>query len=144
MKSLLSAVVLALIPSLAYADTLAYDNHYDARDGSLTTVACSNGPNGLITRGFTTFGSLPNFPNIGAAQAVTGFNSPACGTCWEVTYTNAAGVKKSLNITAIDVAGSGFNVAQAAMDTLTGGHAVEFGRVVVTSRQVDAAGCGFH
>ena len=141
--SLLSAVVLTLLPYHVVADSLAYDTHYDVRSGSLTQVACSDGANGLITKGFTTYGSLPSFPNIGAVGAVTGWNSTACGSCWEVTYTNSTGVKKSLNITAIDVSSPGnFNVAQAAMNTLTNNNAVQFGRVTVTSRQVPASGCG--
>ncbi|KAL0567383.1 hypothetical protein V5O48_014611 [Marasmius crinis-equi] len=140
----LSLTLLTLLPLTVLADTLAFDTHYGAAGGSLTTVACSDGPNGIITRfNITTFGALPSFPNIGAAGAVTGWNSAGCGTCWEVTFTNSSGAKKSLNITAIDVAAPGsFNVAQAAMDNLTGGNAVAFGRVNVTSRQVPAAGCG--
>ncbi|KAL0059399.1 hypothetical protein AAF712_013840 [Marasmius tenuissimus] len=141
--SLLSAVVFAVLPYYAVADTLAFDTHYDNRGGSLTEVACSDGANGLITKGFTTYGSLPNFPNIGAAAAVTGWNSTGCGTCWEVTFTNSTGAKKSLNITAIDVAGPGtFNVAQAAMNNLIGGNAAQVGRVAVTSRQVPSSACG--
>jgi hypothetical protein len=63
-----------------------YDNTYDNPYGSLNGVACSNGENGLLTKGFTTFGSLPSFPYIGGAQAVTGWNSPQCGSCWALTY----------------------------------------------------------
>ncbi|KAL0567384.1 hypothetical protein V5O48_014612 [Marasmius crinis-equi] len=141
---LLSFALLGSFSAVALADTLAFDSHYGVAGGSLTTVACSDGANGIITRfNITTFGQLPSFPNIGAAGAVTGWNSTACGTCWEVTFTNSTGAKKSLNITAIDVAGPGsFNVAQAAMDNLTDGNAVAFGRVTVTSRQVPVAGCG--
>nr|AFZ62768.1 cerato-platanin 6 [Moniliophthora perniciosa] len=140
--ALLTSLILTLLPLHASAVTLAYDTVYDDRSRSLATVACSDGRNGLLTRNFTTFGSLPSFPRIGGAQAITGWNSSACGTCWEVTYTNSSGIAKSLNITAIDVAGAGFNLAQVAMDELTNGHAVEFGRVEVTSRQVNASACG--
>lgn len=133
---------LSMFSSLAYATTVAYDTTYDNGGTSLTVVACSDGANGLITRGFTTFGSLPHFPHIGAASAVTGWNSPNCGTCWELTYTNSSGIAKTINIIAIDVAGAGFNIAQKAMDELTNGNAVQFGRVDVASKQVAASVCG--
>jgi len=143
MKFTAILATLALVAAPSLADTLAYDTNYDSKTGSLTTVACSDGANGLINRGFTTFGSLPSFPRIGAVGAVAGWNSTSCGTCWEVTYTDAQGALHKANITAIDHANPGnFNVALAAMNTITNGHAVEFGRVAVTSRQVPAAGCG--
>jgi hypothetical protein len=131
---------LLALPAVAFAatTTLSWDATYGNPSTSLTEVACSDGTNGLITRGFTTFGSLPNFPNIGGAPAVAGFNSPNCGTCWKVTYQGS----KSINVLAIDVAPNGFNVAQAAMNTLTGGQAVQLGRVNVTFSQVAASNCG--
>lgn len=140
-SSIFISVVLAALPTLSLADTLAYDNTYDNASGSLSTVACSDGPNGLETRGFTTFGSLPSFPHIGAAAAVAGWNSPNCGTCWQLTYTSG-GTTRSINVLAVDHAGSGFNVAQAAMDELTGGQAVFLGRINVTSKQVASSVCG--
>ncbi|KAF9457873.1 Cerato-platanin [Collybia nuda] len=140
----LAPLVLSLLPSLASAISLAYDPVYDNAQGSLTTVACSDGDNGLIRRGFTTFGSLPKFPHIGAAAVVTGWNSAACGTCWKLTYENSDGESKSINVLAIDAAGSGagFNVALAAMNELTGGNAMQLGRVEVESEQMDASVCG--
>jgi len=132
-----------LLPALAGAVQLQYDNTYDNRNGAMTSVACSDGPNGLITRfGWQTFGNIPRFPHIGAAAAVAGWNSAQCGTCWKLSYTNANGVTKSINVLAIDHAGAGFNVAQAAMDELTGGQAVAFGRVDVTAAQVATSNCG--
>ncbi|KAF9059687.1 cerato-platanin-related secreted protein [Rhodocollybia butyracea] len=138
------ALVLSVaLASLAAADTLQYDPAYDVEGASLTTVACSDGANGLITRGFSTFKSLPSFPNIGAFSAVSGWNSTNCGTCWEVTYTNAAGESTSLNVLAVDHAGDGLiNVSEEAMNTLTDNNAVAFGAVPVTSVQVDASACG--
>ncbi|KAG6843634.1 hypothetical protein H0H87_002213 [Tephrocybe sp. NHM501043] len=134
---------LTLLPTLALGVTLSYDETYDNASGSLTTVACSNGPNGLITAGFTNFGSLPNFPHIGGAAAVAGFNSPNCGSCWNLTYTNTKGVSKSIQVTAIDHAAAGFNIALAAMNELTNNQAVFLGRVDVAAAQVDASVCGF-
>jgi hypothetical protein len=43
-----------------------YDGTYDNKHGSLNSVACSNGDNGLVLR-FPTFGNIPSFPYIGGA-----------------------------------------------------------------------------
>lgn len=131
-----------IFPALVYGLTASFDPTYDNKSGSLDTVACSNGSNGLENKGFTTFGSLPNFPNIGGAPAVTEFNSVNCGTCWNLTFVNSAGVSKSINILAIDVATPNFNIAEEALNTLTGGQAVQLGRVPITASQVNASLCG--
>ncbi|KAJ7727289.1 Cerato-platanin [Mycena maculata] len=139
---LASLILFALGPLATRADTVAYDQTYDDASNSLNIVACSNGANGLESLGFTTFGSLPDFPFIGAAGAVEGFNSVNCGTCWQLTYT-AAGVSNTIDILAIDHAGAGtFNIALEAMNTLTDNQAVFLGRVNVTSVQVDRTVCG--
>ena len=93
-----------------------YDTAYDNKSGSLNSVACSNGANGLMAR-FPTFGDIPSFPFIGGAFDVV-WNSPNCGSCWNLTKMST-GV--SINITAIDSAGSGFNIAQEAFERLNGG-----------------------
>jgi hypothetical protein len=139
--TLLSSVAL-VFSSFAHAVTVSYDTAYDAPGGSLATVACSDGANGLLTDGFTTFGSLPKFPYIGGAAAVAGWNSPNCGTCWQLTYTNPKGGKKSINVLAMDQATTGFNIALTAMNDLTGGLAAQLGRVDVVSKQVSASVCG--
>ena len=91
--------------------------------------------------GFTTFSSLPTFPNIGGAPEVTGFDSPNCGTCWNLTFTPTG---QTITVTAIDVATAGFNIALEAMNTLTGGRAVDLGRVNATVVEVDKTLCGFN
>ncbi|KAF9453645.1 Cerato-platanin [Macrolepiota fuliginosa MF-IS2] len=136
-------VALTLAASSVVADSVTYSQVYDQKTGPLSSVACSNGPNGLLTRGYKTFGDLPGFPYIGGAAAVTGWNSPECGSCWELTFTNADGSTKSINITAVDFTASGFNVALTAMNDLTGGNGVEYGVVDVVSKKVDPTGCGF-
>jgi len=133
---------LAILPVLASALTVSYDTVYDNKAGSLATVACSDGENGLLTAGFTTFGSLPKFPFIGGAPAVTGWNSASCGTCWNITYVNTKGVSKTISVLAIDVGGANFNIAKAAMDTLTNGQATQLGRVTITSKKVATSLCG--
>src|ERR1700733_8945967 len=91
-----------------------FDTTYDNPSGSLNNVACSNGANGLAAR-FPTFGNIPTFPFIGGAPGVV-FNSPNCGGCWKLTSKHG-----SLIMTAVDSAGSGFNLAQEAFVTLNGG-----------------------
>ncbi|KAI0329946.1 Cerato-platanin [Cubamyces sp. BRFM 1775] len=123
--------------SSALAVTVSYDQTYDSSSGDLHTVACSDGPNGMLTKGFTTFGSLPHFPNIGGAAAVAGWNSANCGTCWKLTYNG-----RSINVLAIDHTDSGFNIALEAMNTLTNNQAVFLGRVDAQATQVDVSQCG--
>ncbi|KAG5634533.1 hypothetical protein H0H81_001632 [Sphagnurus paluster] len=132
---------LALLPA-ALGVTLSYDNTYDNSGTSLANVACSDGSNGLLTRGYKTFGSLPKFPHIGGAAAVGGWNSASCGTCWQLTYTNSKGVAKSINVLAIDHANAGFNIALSAMNELTGGQAIQLGRIDVASKQLASSACG--
>ena len=113
-----------------------FDNMYDNPSGSLNNVACSNGGFGLASR-FPTFGNIPTFPFIGGAPGVV-FNSPNCGGCWRLTSkaTNA-----SLVMTAIDSAGSGFNLAQEAFVTLNGGQ-IGQGVLDVDAEEIDRSVCG--
>ncbi|KAF2277953.1 heat-stable 19 kDa antigen precursor, partial [Westerdykella ornata] len=117
--------------------SVSYDEGYDNAGRSLTAVSCSDGENGLITRyGWQTQGQIPNFPYIGGFQGIAGWNSPQCGTCWAVTYKG-----KTINVLAVDHTANGFNIAKRAMDELTGGNAVQFGRVDAQAVQVVASQC---
>ncbi|KAI0602590.1 immunomodulatory protein [Biscogniauxia sp. FL1348] len=129
------AQILSLV-AVTSAASVAYDQNYDNGAQSTNTVACSDGINGLAGR-FPTFGSFPQFPYIAAADVVAGWNSPQCGTCWQLTWQG-----KSINVLAIDHAGSGFNIAVDAMNALTGGRAVELGRIDATATQVASSVCG--
>ena len=140
--SLIFTSFAVLLTSVHAQLSVSYDTAYDNSGTSLSSVACSDGPNGLLTRGFTTFGSLPKFPFIGGAPAVTGWNSPGCGTCWELTYVNSQGVSTSINILAIDVATPNYNIALEAMNNLTNGEATFLGRVPVTAVKVAPSVCG--
>ncbi|KAF7799631.1 hypothetical protein EIP86_010869 [Pleurotus ostreatoroseus] len=123
--------------STAQTASLTYSQQYDNPKISLNAYACSNGPHGFEAKGYTTIGQVPGFPNVGAAFAVGGWDSPNCGTCWKLTYEGA-----SINIVAVDHAAEGsFNIALSAMDKLTGGKAIDLGRVDVQYEQVDAAQC---
>lgn len=127
-----------IVPALAQTSvSISYDTTYDDSTASLDIVACSDGANGLITKGFTTIGSLPSFPRVGGAAAIAGWNSASCGTCWQLSFDGV-----SINVLAIDHAGDGFNVAQEVMDELTNGQAVFLGRVTGTAVQVNASLCG--
>ena len=123
--------------SLASAITVSYDTGYDDGSRSLSVVSCSDGANGLLTKGYSTQSSLPSFPRIGGASVIAGWNSASCGTCWSLTYQGT-----TINVLAIDHAAEGFNIAQEAMDQLTNGQAVALGRVDAEYVQVDASVCG--
>ena len=119
-KSMIAFAALLFAPAaLAASVSVSYDNSYDDSGASLDTVACSDGPNGLITKGYSTIGSLPDFPYVGGASAVSGWNSADCGTCWELTYDG-----ESIYVLAIDHADDGFNISEEAMNKLTNNQAV--------------------
>ncbi|KAI4866605.1 SnodProt1 [Hypoxylon rubiginosum] len=130
------AQLLSLVAASS-AVTVSYDTGYDDDSRSLTTVSCSDGQYGLIPRyGWQTQGDIPAM-YLGAADTIAGWNSPSCGTCYELSYNG-----KTINVYAIDHAGAGFNIALDAMNALTNGQAVALGRVDATSRQVDVSACG--
>ncbi|KAF6758740.1 Cerato-platanin-domain-containing protein [Ephemerocybe angulata] len=126
--------------------TVSYDTLYDNKAGSLSSVACSDGSYGLLTKNYTTFGSLPNYPLIGGAFSIAGWNSPNCGSCYELAYTTTGAGNTTtttrVNILAIDVAVNSFNIALGGLNRLTGGRGVELGRVNVVARQVASSVCG--
>ena len=80
---------------------------------------------------------MRRFPYIGGAQAVAGWGSPNCGTCWSATYNG-----KRIHILAVDRAAAGLNIGLAAMNDLTNGQAVFLGRVDATVAQVPISNCG--
>ena len=137
-----STAILSLLPAYGLAVTLGYDNNYGVGSNHLSSVACSDGDNGLLSRGFTTFDSLPTFPRIASTSEVAGWNSAQCGSCWELTYTNSNGVASSIVVTAVDHASAGFYTSVDALNELTGGRAIEVGTVNVVATSVDRANCG--
>ncbi|KAI0360160.1 cerato-platanin-like secreted protein [Trametes cingulata] len=135
----LATVALGVPASSSSSSTtmqVTYDPVYDKKSNSLDIVACSNGRHGLETKGYTTFGSLPN-QYLGGAQAVAGWNSPNCGTCWQVSYNGT-----TINVLAIDHAQSGLNIGEKALNKLTHGHAEERGVIHAKVTQVSASKCG--
>lgn len=71
-----SLLSLLLAATTVSAIRVSYDEGYDDPSRSLTSVACSDGPNGLITtHGFQTQGQIPGFPNIGGSFEIAGWGS---------------------------------------------------------------------
>ncbi|KAH9894063.1 Cerato-platanin [Cubamyces lactineus] len=130
-------VAAAALATSTSATKVTWDAVYDVRNADLSTVSCSDGKNGLITKGYTTFGSLPDFPYIGGAAAVTGWNSTGCATCWKLTYKD-----KSIEILAIDHADEGFNIAQEAMLELAGADGVTAGVIDADVIKLTNIQCG--
>jgi hypothetical protein len=147
MKFTSTVIALAALFSVSIASPTAstdvqpvrFNTFYDNGQQSLNNVACSNGDNGLITKGYTTFDSLPSFPYVGAGFAVHNWNSPECGSCWQLTYEDT-GV--TIYATAIDTVYSGFDLSEAAVNALTNGNAEQFSYINVDSTQVDPSYCG--
>ncbi|KAL2820416.1 Cerato-platanin-domain-containing protein [Aspergillus granulosus] len=149
-------VVLTLLPALTLAassnfkvvarqasgtSSLSYDPKYDVGQTSLTTVACSDGPFGLMREGYTTFDSLPSFYRIGGAPTVSGWPSDKCGACYQLQYTSPTGATNSIYMTAVDTAPGGFNVGVQAFNQLTNGMQ-DVGRVDVVWTEVARENCG--
>lgn len=121
--------------------SISYDKRFDVGTSSLKTVSCSDGTNGLISQGYSTFNSLPGFPLIGGAPTVNSWNSPNCGKCYQLHYKNG-NVDKTINMLAVDSAPGGFNLGLEAMNRLTKGNAEQLGRIQGTYTEVDKTQCG--
>ncbi|KAF9221103.1 Cerato-platanin [Gyrodon lividus] len=137
--TILTALAIFALPTLAETVGVTYDTFYDDPNTSLGNTACSNGVNGLQAK-YPTLGSIPNYPNVGGIPGLT-WNSTLCGSCWQLTYTEANGQTNTINIVAVDEAYT-FNLSLDAMNTLTGGIAVQKGSVNATAVQVAASACG--
>jgi hypothetical protein len=147
MKFTSTLITLAALFSVTVASPTAptdsqpvrFNSFYDNGQQSLNNVACSNGDNGLVTRGYTTFDSLPTFPYVGAGYTIHNWNSPECGSCWQLTYPDT-GI--TIYATAIDTVYSGFDLSEAAVNALTSGNAEQFSYINVDSTEVDPSYCG--
>ncbi|KAL7953781.1 Cerato-platanin [Trichoderma compactum] len=137
LTSLFTAATLVVASIATY---VSFDPGYDDPSRSLNDVACSDGPNGLITKyHWQTQGQVSNFPYIGGVQGIQ-WNSPQCGTCYILEYAG-----RNIHILAIDAAyNGGFNIGLKALNTLTDGHAVEWGHVDVVVTQVPTQECGLY
>ena len=136
----LLSVTIASPTSSSTVEPVRPNNIYDNGSESLNNVACSNGPNGLITKGFTTFNSLPTFPNIGSGFTIHNWGSAECGSCWELTNPTTGA---TIFVTAIDTISSGFGLSDAAVGTLIGGTVPSsFSEVNVEATEVAPHFCG--
>ncbi|KAF9793146.1 SnodProt1 [Thelephora terrestris] len=133
----ISIISLLAAPFVISATRVSWDSVYDQGMQSLATVTCSDGSNGLLTKGYNLFKDLPTFPNIGGFSGVAAWNSPDCGTCWNITYQG-----ETITVTVIDHTDDGFNLSEEAMNTLTDDQAESLGAVDAISVQVDISLCG--
>lgn len=112
---------------------IATYHEYQASE-SMSTVACSDGSNGMIAKGHSTLQGL--YPDVGAANFIS-WNSPQCGACWRLTSQQTG---QSVSITVIDGCGSvggysaHFDIAPEAFAQL-GGSGVADGHVIVSYSQ---------
>merc|ERR1712228_219722 len=113
---------------------------YSASD-SLTSVSCSDGANGLMTRwGYQTL--EPMFPYVAAMAGAT-WNSPKCGTCVCLNDDADAG---SVCVTVIDACGAvqegtHFDIAEAAFTELFGPAGIHAGHDFVQWQESDPSKC---
>ncbi|KAI3601132.1 cs antigen [Moniliophthora roreri] len=114
---------------------LRYVTDYGNSEFSFNNVACSNGENGMLFKGYNKVQDVPSY--VGGAYAVEGYNDDDCGSCWEIYYND-----KSIRLVAVDTAQEGFNVPKDAMDRLTNGFASDFGVIDVTARKLQPGDCG--
>lgn len=128
------------LPAFGITSYVTWDATYGNPDGSIDSVSCSNGLNGLLSQGYTTFSSLPSFPNIGGVPG-NSWNSTLCGSCWGLKYTAPTGGQTTVYITAVDDSYT-FNISPQAFDALTNGTGFAAGKVEVRAIQVSASQCG--
>lgn len=71
------AALLAVVPAVLAGTPgkLSYDPVYGNAGQSTLTLACSDGDNGLYTKGYKTLGDLPKFPMVAAVPDVQGMLS---------------------------------------------------------------------
>lgn len=144
MKLTLSIVTLltAITSTVSAATARAgYDEIYNSAGTKTLTLACSDGQNGLATKGYSTLGLIPRFPYVGATPDIEGWNSKNCGACYSITY---AATKKTIYVTGVDTTrGTGnFVLSTAALNKLTNNQAIALGTVSVTWSQVPRSRCG--
>ena len=75
----ISVIALLIAPFAVSATRVSWNPVYDQGAESLSNVACSNGPNGLLSKGYNEFSDLPTFPNITGSSVAT-WDSPYCGS----------------------------------------------------------------
>ncbi|KAF9497471.1 hypothetical protein BDN71DRAFT_1444632 [Pleurotus eryngii] len=70
-----AALITSLIAlPLSLGATVRWDDTYGNPSGSMSSVSCSDGANGLASR-FPSFGKVPSSPHVGAVPGAS-WNSP--------------------------------------------------------------------
>jgi len=141
-KLVVLALAIGLFAVSVFAQKSYVTYHNYASTTPLTSLACSDGANGLITR-FKQSTLAKWYPNVGAAS-FAGWNSPNCGGCYKLQ--NAAN-GKSVSITVVDkcAAAGGydahFDISPVAFATLGGSAGQAAGHVVVSYTKVSSNPC---
>ncbi|KAG1718068.1 hypothetical protein EDB19DRAFT_1803133 [Suillus lakei] len=81
------------------------------------------------------------YDNAATSLSQLTWNSPLCGTCWNLEYTTPTGTLESIYITAVDTAYT-YNLSLEAFNTLTDNTGVAAGKVTATATQVATSFCG--
>ncbi len=115
---------------------VTWDGTYNNPNGNTNGVACSDGPYGLAST-YPQFHNFPNFPNLGGAFD-TRHGSSNCGKCWRLSSTQTG---RWIYLTAIDAAGTGFNIAKDAFLALGG--SMDTGSLEAYADPVPPSLCGF-
>lgn len=100
--------------------------HLYAPSTPLSSVACSDGANGIIAWGYKDLSAM--FPYVSAWQDVA-WNSPKCGTCFKITYKTTV-----IHVTVVDQCGksdrtgtSHFDLSKEAFVALFGQQGLQKG-----------------
>ncbi|KAF8488515.1 Cerato-platanin-domain-containing protein [Russula emetica] len=123
------------LPIVVY--NVTWSNRYDNKNGDTNKVACSTGPHGLAQR-YPHFKDFPDFAYIGGAWNVK-WGSQYCGSCWNLTNLKTY---KTISVTIIDSAKTGYNISKEAFEKLNGGK-VGSGTLQAEAQQVSPHFCGF-
>ncbi|KAJ8468838.1 hypothetical protein ONZ45_g17101 [Pleurotus djamor] len=126
--------------TLASGVTIAYDKRYDSAKTSVSKSACGKRLETFL--GAHTYGSIPTFPQIGAADFITHIDHPSCATCGMLVHVDEEGTTHLINFLIMDRSTTApFVLGKKAMDRLTGGQAEKLGRVNATFRQMPNSFC---
>jgi hypothetical protein len=112
--------------------TVSWSNEYDNKNGNTSKVACKT-----LAHRFPHFKDFPHFPYIGGAWNIP--RDPLlCGSCWNLTDLKT---HKTISVTVIDHAKSGYNISKEAFNVLNGGK-LGSKTLQATAKQVDQKYCG--
>jgi hypothetical protein len=132
--------------SVASALGIIYDNDFDNANiplaGPTSLQSCASSS---LAERYTTYGSLPSFPNISAARALLlGPSGTECGSCWAIQYEHESVVVTVVHEVAqgVEVTNVGFFLPLKPMNALTNGHGKDLGVIDAQVVQVDQSHCG--